>query len=297
MAFRKVVITVAFFSCVAFEYTARQLRNCSVVAVSKMDDEDALLEVKENSKNFPRMMDFIKELASHHNFTIFLGMSAVQCFDCTFQKTFFVIFLDRLVGDGMTASSQGMVVTFSFALPHLVAVGATTLVQKWGLHGALKFVLQVRFAVALSALVSLTTAFSWWSACVFILANRVVSECVCRLFPLVQSDLTDEDIFLNQRGHGMSASIIGSANLFSKPGQSLAPMLGVYLLSDSLMPAEGKPHMFEGHNQDVMTRLHICKMVVLVPLLCTTMEWLLWRKYNLHGKYLAEVKSYLEGCV
>jgi Na+/melibiose symporter-like transporter len=223
-------------------------------------------------------------------------MSAVQCFDCTFQKNFFVVFLDRLVGDGMSASAQGMIVTMSFALPHIVALGATVLVQHWGLYKAMQCVLYIRFAVAFLALWLLTAKFSWLAACACILANRVVSECVCRLFPLVLSDLTDEDMFLQQRGQSMSASIIGSVNLFSKPGQSLAPILGFYVLSS----ADGQtPQLFSSASHSSVDsdalRVQINRLIVLVPLLSTVLEWLLWRRYNLHGKYLDEVKSFLEG--
>ena len=219
-------------------------------------------------------------------------MSAVQCFDCTFQKNFFVIFLDRLVGDGLSPTAQGIVITMSFALPHIVALGATALVQRWGLQPAVAMVLRVRFIVALLSFFLLTTAFSWWLACIFILGNRVVSECICRLFPLVLSDLTDEDMFLQQRGKSMSGSIVGSVNLFSKPGQSLAPILGFYLLSDHVM--NGKDALFQSDGVvGVDTRLQMSQIVALVPLLCTAAEWLLWRRYTLHGKYLAEVKGYL----
>ena len=220
------------------------------------------------------------------------GMSAVQCFDCTFQKNFFIIFLDRLVGDGLSASSHGIVVTMSFALPHLVAIGATGLVQKWGLHPAVKFVLQIRFVLAMLALVLLSMFFSWWLACAFILGNRVASECICRLFPLVMSDLTDEDMYLQQRGKSMSGSIVGSVNLFSKPSQSLAPILGFYLLSEKFATTD----LFASSGGDTVslaTKLQISQVVAMVPLLCTALEWLLWRKYTLHGTYLSEVKAFV----
>jgi len=217
-------------------------------------------------------------------------MSAVQCFDCTFQKNFFVIFLDRLVGEGLSSFSHGLVITMSFALPHLVAIGATGLVQKWGLHPAVKFVLKIRFVVAMLALVLLTTCFSWWLACVFILGNRVVSECICRLFPLVLSDLADEDMYLQQRGKSMSGSIVGSVNLFSKPGQSLAPMMGFYLVSTKFSTSE----LFASDGDvSVTTKMHISQIVALVPLLCTTAEWFLWRRYTLHGSYLSDVKAFV----
>lgn len=43
----------------------------------------------------------------------------------------------------------------------------------------------------------------------FMLANRVLSEAVCRLFPLVLSDVVDEDAVLHKRSASLSASVIG----------------------------------------------------------------------------------------
>ncbi len=56
---------------------------------------------------------------------------------------------------------------------------------------------------------------------VYLIGARVLTECVCRLFPLVASDLIDED---RARHPERSASdtragtIVGTASLFAKPG-------------------------------------------------------------------------------
>ena len=63
--------------------------------------------------------------------------------------------------------------------------------------------------------------------------NRVSSECVCRLIPLIISDLTDEDVHLNKRKSSLSASVIGTSGLVGKIGQSIAPMLGYMLFKGS----------------------------------------------------------------
>ena len=67
----------------------------------------------------------------------------------------------------------------------------------------------------------------------FLLINRVSSEIVCRLIPLIIAQLSDEDIFLNDRSTAGSlrASVFGAANVVGKIGQSAAPMFGYMLLS------------------------------------------------------------------
>ena len=100
-----------------------------------------------------------------------------------------------------------------------------------------------------------------------VLLNRVASECVCRLVPLVESDLIDEHRYLQQTmatvaittsekalpsppppppqsgeaaaaaaSSSLSATLVGAANFISKPSQSLGPMVGFALLS-AIVPA------------------------------------------------------------
>lgn len=80
-----------------------------------------------------------------------------------------------------------------------------------------------------------------WAVCAFMLLNRVTSECVCRLSPLILSDLVDEDVFLNNRPQQLSASIVGTAAFASKFSQSLAPMLGYFALSLAREQGVGEP--------------------------------------------------------
>lgn len=47
---------------------------------------------------------------------------------------------------------------------------------------------------------------------------------------LVVTDLVDEDLVLNRRKQAASALLFGMVALVTKPGQTLAPLLGTWLL-------------------------------------------------------------------
>ena len=113
-----------------------------------------------------------------------------------------------------------------------------------------------------------------------LLMNRVLTENVCRLEPLLITDLIDEDCVLHKRRHLMSSMIFGSVSLMSKPGQSLAPVAGYYYLSRA------------SHSQ---LQLWLCTLSLLyiVPLVLTTLSILSWTQYNLAGTYLTFVKKAL----
>ena len=62
-------------------------------------------------------------------------------------------------------------------------------------------------------------------------SNRVFTEGTCKLLSLVISDLVDEDYVLHDRKQAVSALMYGTAALLSKPGQTLAPLVGTWMLS------------------------------------------------------------------
>ena len=57
------------------------------------------------------------------------------------------------------------------------------------------------------------------------------TEGTCKLLNLVVSDLVDEDYVLHSRRQAVSALLFGTTAFLSKPGQTLAPLLGYWLLS------------------------------------------------------------------
>eukprot|EP01060_Flectonema_neradi_P019135 TRINITY_DN2614_c0_g3_i1.p1 TRINITY_DN2614_c0_g3~~TRINITY_DN2614_c0_g3_i1.p1 ORF type:complete len:548 (+),score=32.13 TRINITY_DN2614_c0_g3_i1:101-1645(+) len=113
-----------------------------------------------------------------------------------------------------------------------------------------------------------------------LLANRVFTETVCRLEPLVITDLIDEDCVVNKRQHLMSSMIFGSFSLFTKPAQSLAPMIGYYFVTR--------------HSASPL-RLWLCvtSLTFVIPLIFTTLSMLAWHNYRLTGDYLKFIKSVL----
>ena len=62
-------------------------------------------------------------------------------------------------------------------------------------------------------------------------SNRVFTEGTCKLLNLVISDLVDEDYVIHNRNQAVSALMFGTSALLSKPGQTLAPLIGTWLLA------------------------------------------------------------------
>ncbi|KAJ9435206.1 hypothetical protein DIPPA_11770, partial [Diplonema papillatum] len=120
---------------------------------------------------------------------------------------------------------------------------------------------------------------SWlaWVIALSLLINRVLTENVCRLEPLLITDLIDEDCVINDRKVPMSSMIFGSVALFTKPAQSLAPIFGMYFLSRT-------------SHSDLSLWLCVLSLSFAVPLFVTLFEILTWTQYKLTGKYLKQIK-------
>ena len=79
--------------------------------------------------------------------------------------------------------------------------------------------------------------------------------------PVPLADLCDEDRML--RGRNAAAALSGTISLFGKPGQSLAPLIGHFLLHDN------------------QSKENVVKVMYLVPITLGVLQCLLWSQFNL----------------
>lgn len=239
-----------------------------------------------------RYARFLAQLAGQPAFLVFTVVSTIQVFDCTFEKNFFGTFLTALAGGpgGLNQHAAAAVLTGSFILPHLATVALTPLVQARGVAAVLDYIFAARLVV-LAAAACLGGGAHPLVAGGFLLTNRVMSECVCRSFPLVTADIVDADTAAHGRADSMGASIIGTSALISKLSQSAAPMVGFALLS-SLRTQQGGGER-EGANADMYgqspeSRTFMWRVLVLLPAVCVLAQTVLWRAYPLRGGKTAQ---------
>lgn len=139
--------------------------------------------------------------------------------------------------------------------------------------------------------------------CVCSFSNRVFTEGTCKLLNLVISDLVDEDYVIHHRKQSISALVFGTSALLSKPGQTLAPLLGTWLLAkqtgysifysnedsktSDLFLDENNVHDRTGND----VRLGCFQVLVYVPIVCAVLQIILWSRFKLHGRRLKVVTS------
>ena len=136
-------------------------------------------------------------------------------------------------------------------------------------------------------------------------SNRVFTEGTCKLLNLIISDLVDEDFVLHNRKQAISALIFGTSALFSKPGQTFAPLIGTWLLaeqtghslfySDDLWATSSNKRTSFHDSTNNTLRWGCFYVLVYVPIVCACLQIFMWMRFKLHGSRLNWVKRMREG--
>ena len=99
----------------------RQLSSNRALGGHDDDDDDGAMT---------NLRVFISQLASHHNFAVFVAVRLLQVFACTFEKNHPALFLHYLVGDELGQAALGLLISASFVLPHVTVLVATTFLPR-----------------------------------------------------------------------------------------------------------------------------------------------------------------------
>lgn len=178
---------------------------------------------------------FLLETIENRNLMWFTLLSLVQTFHCHFNSNFFPLFLAVLLRGQVSPFWQSALLGLSFFLPHVNNVYFTSLVERLGTYRVVYRLLLVKLGMAAAMLAGGPD--NWVLIVLFVASNRVFTEGICKLLNLVVSDLIDEDTVIHNRRSSVSALIFGTINLFTKPGQSFAPLFGTSVAPRLLSPA------------------------------------------------------------
>ncbi|KAH9523936.1 Transmembrane protein 180 [Bulinus truncatus] len=246
---------------------------------------------------------FGRQLLSHKNFLWFAFLNLVQVFHCHFNSNFFPLFLDTLLGEAVSPAFASGLLSISFIAPHINNLYFLSLCKKYGVYSMIRFLFFIK--LGLSILMFLVGAEYIWILCIFIASNRVFTEGTCKLLSLVISDLVDEDVVLHSRPQAVSALVFGTAALVSKPGQTLAPVIGTWILA-----FQTGHDIFQSGNEAGSIKLDLSKMdsvgrlsyrqgvfmmLICVPIACALLQLLAWSFFTLRGQRLAHVKAIRAG--
>lgn len=291
--FRVFCGVVALIALAGFRITYEAFRNHMQDQRPVSLSPQAKCQSKSNTQ--PGMRQFASQLSAQNNFKWFTIVRFIQVFTCTFEKNHLAMFLSVLVGPSLSQGSRGMLICLSFLLPHIIVafIAGTRWAKDVHRVVAVIFALKILLSIFV-CVVALGTGRAgepwrlhspgWLLTAVYLCTARVLTECVCRFFPLVVAQLVDEDSALNNRPKSMAASIVGLSAMFAKPAESVAPIVGWHLLKSS---APTTPQITKGAN-DQQTFL---VLLMVLPLISGTLQMASWSNYTLRGVYLRDIRE------
>ncbi|XP_013383001.1 transmembrane protein 180 [Lingula anatina] len=307
-SFQLFCAALTVFSICGFLMSTRVMRKVytkaakqGVLETEKDSDEDE--ENAEWNQHTSTIKDYVTQLSKHRNFMWFSLMNLIQVFHCHFNSNFFPIFLENLLGDAISPPTASMLLGLSFVAPHINNLYFLSLCRKYGVYR----VIQLLFAIKLGLSVVMLGLgrHHIWVLCAYIASNRIFTEGTCKLLNLVISDLVDEDFVLHNRNQAVSALMFGTAALVSKPGQTLAPLIGTWLLS-----VQTGHDIFQSGNEGGSIKLNMKTMpehekelqrqgcftiLVYIPIVCAILQLLAWSRFKLRGRRLRMIKSMRDG--
>ncbi|XP_029201215.2 transmembrane protein 180-like isoform X1 [Acropora millepora] len=296
------------FSLVGFFVSSFLLKQHFSTTKVKIDipQEKERIEIQSTVPSADQALElkiFLKQLLTHSNFMWFAAMNLVQVFHCHFNSNFFPLFLDKLLGDSISPQTGSLLLGVSFVAPHINNLYFLALCRRFGVYSVIKWLFYVKLGLSM---IMLACGPNWSILlCFYIASNRVFTEGTCKLLNLIISDLVDEDFVLHNRKQAISALIFGTAALFSKPGQTIAPLLGTWLLAeqtgyslfytdDLWSSSTEKRASFHDSTSDTL-RWGCFYVLVFVPIVCACLQIFVWTRFKLHGGRLRWVKQMREG--
>ncbi|XP_066457024.1 transmembrane protein 180 [Eleutherodactylus coqui] len=305
-SFRIFCVLLAAVSALGFTVSTWLLRQRFQTGGRSAEGQDCLLkELYVGDPSDPpekkiTLFEYLKQLSRHRNFLWFVCMNLVQVFHCHFNSNFFPLFLEHLLSDTISISTGSFLLGFSYIAPHLNNMYFLSLCEKYGVYGVVRWLFILK--LALSVIMLLAGPDQTYLLCIFIASNRVFTEGTCKLLNLVVTDLVDEDFVLNRRKQAASALMFGMVALVTKPGQTLAPLIGTWLLCvytgydifqrDAMNNISTEPQMDPSRVLTATLRQGCFYLLVFIPITCAFLQLFTWSHFTLHGKRLLAVKSY-----
>ncbi|XP_030068452.1 transmembrane protein 180 isoform X1 [Microcaecilia unicolor] len=284
VAFQSFTVLLAVLATGCMSYTG-------VYSTSQYDQREKLSELGglENQAVSSRASVFslTKQILTQKNFVFFVAMNFFQVFHLTFYSNFMMIFADNLIPkEALPSFVRSIMYGAGFICPQFLVLVSHALLKKAGYYRVILFTFYLEGAAA--AVMFLIGPEHYYLLAAFLTANMVIVNASFSLFNLPLADIVDADLEKYTRRSPLSSMVFGTNALFTKPAQSLAPMLVVMTLNQF-----GYENLNSGVQPDpsLFSGLHdaMFSLVCLVPLCIAIIQIVVWTPYSIRNSHVASV--------
>ncbi|XP_033998583.1 transmembrane protein 180 [Trematomus bernacchii] len=243
----------------------------------------------QSAVSFSMLKSLTWQILSNRDFQIFVFMNFFQVFVLAFFNNFTMIFTEHLIPpDVLPSLAKSIMYGAGFMCPQLLVLSCQSLLHSLGYYRIILYTFYMQSGM--SAIMLALGPQHYYILAFFLTVNMVIIQAAFSLFGLPLADIIDKDMQKYKRSSPLSSMVFGTNALFTKPAQSLAPMIVLTILNqfgyEQLKEAEtGSNPSAWGSLRNVMFYL-----VCLVPLCVAALQVLSWRLFSIRSSHTVDTK-------
>ncbi|XP_012664326.2 transmembrane protein 180-like [Otolemur garnettii] len=271
--FQAVAIVIAFLAAVSLYTGMYHMRHFEL----KRSPEENLLESEEDLA-WASIILSVRQLLSQKNCYLFLMMNFFQVFHLTFLTNFMMIFADDLIPrDVLPSSLRSIMYGAGFICPQCLVLILTS--QSWlKKFGYYRIILMSFYLEGTASVVMLLLGRQYYYClAVYLTIIMVIVQASFSLFNLPLADMVDADLLKFNRQSSLPSMVFGINALFTKPAQSLAPIMILFRLNQ---------YGYGNSNSRTLSDLHdaMFGLICLIPLGISIIQILVWNPFSIRNK-------------
>jgi len=238
---------------------------------------------------------FACEMMQSKNFVVYTANNFLMNANVYLTSSFFLLLDGILMTSVMPASFHFIVVAGCLYIPKIGVPLMTPLANRVGLASLIQSCI---LTIALSGFVALASG----RAAIYIWGPMLVMQRFALsswgFYDVVMADVIDEDRLVRGRPKSVATSIHGLQSLVVKPAQSLAQVVGLKLLMSNglgnYQKLEAKVNGMSSQDPGESLKDSIFTLTFAAPVIISIVQFLIWRRFDLRGKRLSNIKSKLQ---
>ncbi|XP_075292305.1 transmembrane protein 180 isoform X2 [Opisthocomus hoazin] len=285
--FQAFTVVVAALATACMCYTGKY--STSQYERREICTENADLENGDGAFSWSSVISLTKQIMTEKNFLFFVTMNFFQVFHLAFCNNFMMIFADNLIPkDVLSSSIRSIMYGAGFICPQcLVLLGHASL-KKFGYYRIILF--SFYFEGVAAVVMFVVGPEHYYLLAFYLTTNMVIAQASFSLFNLPLADIVDADLIKHKRRSPLSSIVFGTNALFTKPAQSLAPMLLVTILNQ--FGYENLNNEVAQPDPSLLLGLHdaMFYLICLVPLCIAVIQILTWTPFSIQNSHMTSVR-------
>ncbi|XP_068435513.1 transmembrane protein 180-like [Clinocottus analis] len=294
-SFQAFTVLIAILSCLCMLYTGLYSEShFDNNKGSELDTQDSCDQTSHQSGvSFSMLITLMWQILSNRDFLHFVCMNFFQVFLLAFFTNFTMIFAEHLIPpDVLPSLAKSIMYGAGFICPQLLVLSCQRLIRDFGYYRIVLFTFYIEAGMA--AVMLALGPQNYYFMALFLTVNMVIIQAAFSLFGLPLADIIDTDLQKYKRSSPLSSMVFGTNALFTKPAQSLAPMIVLNILNQ--FGYEQLKDAAKDSNNSALESLHnvMFHLVCLVPMCVAALQALAWRPFSIRNSHTVDAK-YIDG--